>query len=429
MQQLEEEISSDPSRLDSPARITIPVHESGRDRVMEVPQSCYRGAEEVLDLCPGSSISVAYHPLFGSHDDLILLELDEKLIPDVIHQRVTLRGQPDEDAVFCTQSRTYAIKFVGNSNSVFLIPPSDQSKFYHNRQDCDGKDYSQNVVASVIKVAPGNMELAEVAPRLDKLKLLLSENPYSYEEEVGMDCLEEKEIPRTGLYNWDDIINKIQASDDELMSGLQALSAVEINGYWRIVDEKYMNTILRMLLHNSVLNDWSLSSLNEDEVVTVLELDGFPRALTYHCLHVYGSKVDENGKSCVWKLDERRVCIHFAREILREGKRKMEDFMKEWMQKIPEGMQASFDFLEGEVLTERIGIEKWIRSFSVSSLPASPADRFSILFRERPKWEWKDLQPFIRDLKVPGLSSEGLLLKYTRRTQPTPNAEPILSAR
>ena len=34
-----------------------------------------------------------------------------------------------------------------------------------------------------------------------------------------------------------------------------------------------------------------------------------------------------------------------------------------------------------------------------------------------------------RDLSVPGLSSEGLLLKYTRRTQPTQDAEPIFSAR
>ena len=34
-----------------------------------------------------------------------------------------------------------------------------------------------------------------------------------------------------------------------------------------------------------------------------------------------------------------------------------------------------------------------------------------------------------RDLNVPGLSSEGLLLKYTRRTQPSPETEPVFSAR
>ncbi|KAF3973254.1 hypothetical protein CMV_003316 [Castanea mollissima] len=351
---------------------------------MEQPQSGNGGAEAVLNLEPSSSISIAYHSLFGPHDDLILLELDEKLVPDILQQRITLRGQPDEDAVLCTGSKTY---------------------------DCKRKDDDQQGVASVIKVAPGNMELVEVAPRLDKLKLLLSENPYTFLEDLEMEDLEGVEKGNTGLYKWDDLVEKVQASDEELRSELQALSAVEIGGYWRIVDVKYMDTILRMLLHNSVINDWSLDALNEDEVVNMLESDGYPHKLAHHCLHVYGNKVDENLGRQVWKLDERRVCVHFAREILKEGKRKMESFMKEWMQKIPEGMQASFNMLEGEVLTERLGVETWIRAFSVSSLPSSPAERFSILFRERPKWEWKDLQPYIRDLSVPGLSSEGVLLQ------------------
>ncbi|XP_040993381.1 sister chromatid cohesion protein DCC1 isoform X2 [Juglans microcarpa x Juglans regia] len=396
---------------------------------MEQPQLGCSGAEAILNLPPSSSISIAYHPLFGPHDDLILLELDEKLLPEVLQQRITLRGQPDEDAVLCTRSKTYAVKFVGTSNSVFLIPPSDQSEFCENSLDCIGKDYDQQVVASVIKSAPGNMELVEVAPRLDKLKLLLSVNPYRFGEDIEMEDLEETEKSYTGLYKWDDLVEQVQASDEELRSALKALSAVEIGGYWRIVDDKYMDTILSMLLHDSVLNDWSLDLLNEDEVVSMLESDGFPQKLARHCLHVYGTKVDENVDKRVWRLDERRVCVHFAREILKEGKRKMDTFMAKWMQKIPEGMRASFDMLEGEVLTERLGVETWVRAFSVSSLPFSPAERFSILFRERPKWEWKDLLPYIRDLKVPGLSSEGLLLKFTRRTQPTLDAEPVFSAR
>ncbi|XVE99906.1 hypothetical protein REPUB_Repub03eG0241500 [Reevesia pubescens] len=92
-------------------------------------------------------------------------------------------------------------------------------------------------------------------------------------------------------------------------------------------------------------------------------------------------------------------------------------------------MQASFDMLEGEVLTEKLAVETWVHAFSVSSLPSTPAERFSILFKERPQWEWKDLEPYIRDLNVPGLSSEALLLKYTRRTQTTIDTEPVFSAR
>ncbi|KAL2514079.1 zinc ion binding [Forsythia ovata] len=381
--------------------------------------------EAVLGIQPNSSITIAYHPLFGSHNDLSLLEIDEKLIPDILQQRVTIRGQPDEDAVLCTQSKTYAVKFVGTSNSVFLIPPSDKAM-----QECIEKDDNSIPVASVIKISPGSIELVEVAPKIDKLKILLSQNPFSFDDTSNMDISDEREKMNTGLYKWDDLVDKVQASNEELRSGLRALSAVEIDGYWRILDDKYMDMILNMLLHDAILNDWSLSALNEDEVLGALETDGFPRNVAMHCLQVYGSKLEVRvGGSCVWRLEERCICVHFAREILKRGKMKMETFMAEWIRKVPDGMHASFDMLEGEVLTEKLGIETLVYYFSVSSLPSTPAERFSILFRERQKWEWKDLQPYVRDLRVPGLSAEALLLKYTRRSQPTVDAEPVFSAR
>lgn len=70
------------------------------------------------------------------------------------------------------------------------------------------------------------------------------------------------------------------------------------------------------------------------------------------------------------------------------------------MKMIPEEMQASFDMLEGEVLTEKLGVETWVHLFSVSSLPSTPAERFKILFKERQKWESKDLEPYIRYYSV-----------------------------
>lgn len=224
--------------------------------------------------------------------------------------------------------------------------------------------------------------------------MLLSEEPYSLADEWES---EEVDKYKKRMYNWDDLINKVQASDDELKAGLQALSAVEIDGFWRVVDEKYMDSMLQMLLHNTILNDWSLDALDEGVIMRVMKMDSFPEKLVQHCLHVYGDKLDGNeGKGCLWRLDEKQVCVHFAREVLRKGKMKLEHFMDEWRQKIPLGMRANFDMLEGEVLTERLGVETWVRGFRVCSLPLNPAERFTILFKERPKWEWKDLQPYIR---------------------------------
>lgn len=306
----------------------------------------------------------------------------------ILKFRISLRGQLDEDAVLCTRSKTYAVKFVGNSNSVLLIPSSDQ--FSHESHI---KRTDEEVVASVIKVALGNMELVEIAPKVDKLKLLLSRNPLKLGELTETGDLDEMIDIDKNLYRWDDLTDMVQASDEELRTALNAFSAVEINGYWRIVDEGYMDAILNILLQNSILNDWSLNALNEDEVVGVLESDGFTRKIARHCLQVYGSKVDMES---LWRLDERKVCVHFARGILRGGKMKMESFMEEWRRKVPERMSVNFDILEGEVLTETLGIQTWVYAYSISSLPCDPAARFSALFHERKKWEWRDLNPYIR---------------------------------
>ncbi|KAK1270638.1 hypothetical protein QJS04_geneDACA006164 [Acorus gramineus] len=288
-----------------------------------------------------------------------------------------MRGQPDEEAVLCTDSKTYSIKFVGTSNSMLLVPPGDPVP----------DEGAPTVAASIVKVAPGNMELVEVAPRLDKLRSLLSERPYvpDNEEEVGVQS-------EAGLYSWEDLVECVQASDGELMDELRALSAIEIRGHWRIVDERVMDEILNVLIHNSVLFEWALDSLKEDEVITVLEADGFSRILVSHCLGMYARRIDEN----IWGIDEKRVCLHFASKALKGGKMKLEQFMDKWARSVPSGMQVELEMLEGEVLLERVGVETWIRAFSVSSLPSIPATRFAALFKERPKWEWKDLQPYIR---------------------------------
>nr|XP_019703877.1 sister chromatid cohesion protein DCC1 isoform X2 [Elaeis guineensis] len=292
---------------------------------------------------------------------------------------------------------------------------------------CNGSETNNkavpDAVASVIKVAPGYMELTQAAPRLDKLKSLLNERPYRLEEDLENDVWFKR-----GLYRWQDLVEEIQASDQELRDGLRSLSAVEVDGYWRIVDGKTMDEILNMILTNSVLHEWPLNALSENEVVSILEADGFPGRIVLHCLETFGSKVENSGSN-LWSLDEKRVCLHFAVQILGGGKMKLEIFMAKWMRSIPSGMHGDLKMLEGEVLYEKLGVENWIHAFSVSDLPSTPAERFAALFRERPKWEWKNLEPYIRDLHVPGLSSEGLLIKYTRRTQPNADVEPIFSAR
>uniref|UniRef100_A0ACD6A364 Uncharacterized protein n=1 Tax=Avena sativa TaxID=4498 RepID=A0ACD6A364_AVESA len=383
------------------------------------------GADAVLGLTgDGASLSVCYHQAFAPHDDLILLEAGDDLLPDLLQGRVTVRGRPEEEAVLCTPSATYAMKFVGTSNSMFLIPPGEavapSLRPGHANEDATT---TSDAAASIIKVAPGSIELVRTAPRLDKLRRLLRERPYVLDEDLG-DGSEHKK----GLYTWEDLCVLVQASDIELLDGLNSLSAVDIDGFWRTVDANSVNTVLDMILHNSVLHDWLLNAMPENAVLSVMESDGFTRKIVAHCLNRFGTKVEHEAASC-WSLDEKLVCLQFAQRALSAGKMKLNSFMDKWERSIPSGMRADLQMLEGEVLYEKLGAETWVHAFSVADLPLTPAERFAALFRERPRWEWKDLQPFIRDLRVPGTSSEGLLIKYARRTQPSADADPIFTSR
>lgn len=387
------------------------------------------GAEGLLGLEPNSSISIKYGGFFGAHQDFSLLEVDDVVLAEIMQHGVTIRGSPDEEAVLCTSSKTYAIKFVATSNSVFLIPPQNlvlqkeaEEDHRQPQTECDRPS------AGALKLAPGHMELNQIAPKLEKLKSLLSERPYN-EDDMGA------EMETRGLYRWEDLLEKIQASEEELRAGLKRLAAVEIEGYWRIVESKFMGCLLDVLILNCVQHDWPLNALKAADILPMLEQDGYSRKIAMHCLEVYGNTIvgsAEEGQhemSQVWCLNERLVCLHYAKQLMSAGRWKLDDFMEAWMQNLPSGMQASMEMLKGEALLEKFGLDMWVHPFSVSSLPATPAERFAALFRERPKWQWQDLEPYIRDLQVPGLSVEGLLIKYTRKSQPTADSSPIFSAR
>lgn len=98
-----------------------------------------------------------------------------------------------------------------------------------------------------------------------------------------------------------------------------------------------------------------------------------------------------------WDLDENKICIHYAKQLLRaSSKWRLGDFEEAWKNNIPTGIQPSLEMLKGEVLIEKIAGDSWLRLYSASSLPSKPAERFSALFKEKLKWEWNDLEPFLR---------------------------------
>ena len=96
------------------------------------------------------------------------------------------QGDHPWKAVLCTSSNTYAIKFVATSNSVYLIPPQNFAlqKEETEEDHCHSQNEGDKPSVGAMKLAPGHMELVQIAPRLEKLKSFLSERPYK-EDEMG----------------------------------------------------------------------------------------------------------------------------------------------------------------------------------------------------------------------------------------------------
>lgn len=121
-----------------------------------------------------------------------------------------------------------------------------------------------------------------------------------------------------------------------------------------------------------------------------------------------------------------QVCLLIAELLFKEQPRwPLPTFLKEWQNRVPQvslvapgtsvtstgraglrrldlvqGMKISRDMLRGEVLVEKEGPSEFVRFFSARQLSKDPADRFAQLFALQPRWQEKDLLPFLRGMLV-----------------------------
>ncbi|XP_038934716.1 sister chromatid cohesion protein DCC1 isoform X4 [Rattus norvegicus] len=152
--------------------------------------------------------------------DFCLLELEPALCQQLeAGDSFVIRGDKDEQAVLCSKDKTYDLKIADTSNMLLFIPgckTPDQLK---------GEETQSNIVHTEIFGFSNNYwELRRCRPKLKKLKKLLMENTYE-----GPDSQKEED-PSRSKYTTEDLLNQIQASEEEIMAQLQVLNACEIGG-------------------------------------------------------------------------------------------------------------------------------------------------------------------------------------------------------
>ncbi|KAM8785035.1 sister chromatid cohesion protein DCC1 isoform 1-T1 [Rhynchonycteris naso] len=315
---------------------------------------------------------------------------------------MVIRGDKDEQAVLCSKDKTYDLKVADTSNMLLLIPgckTPDQLRM---------EETPCNIIHTEIFGFSNNYwELRRCRPKLKKLKRLLMQNTYE-----GPDSQKENDS-KCLKYTTEDLLDQIQASEDEIMAQLQVLNACEIGGYWRILEFDYEMKLLNHITQLVDSESWSFTKVPLN--ICLQELGPLePEAMIEHCLKCYGRKYVEDGE-IYFELSADKVCRATAQMLLQHAvKFNLAEFQEVWQQSVLEGMVTRLDQLKGLALVDRHSRPEIIFLLKVDDLPEDTQERFNSLFTLREKWTEDDITPYIQDLCGEKQTIGALLTKYSR---------------
>ncbi|TFY76699.1 hypothetical protein EWM64_g7313 [Hericium alpestre] len=344
-----------------------------------------------------------------------LLELPSELLKLVESSadndlRFTIKGAPDEDAVLCTENKTYTLRSVVLSNSVLVMTPP--------KRDTVEADGDREAV--VIRDTLGEiLELVPAVPKLHRLKGLLRgmewEEGHEDEDDEG-EGDSPKPQKRQG-YSYEQAKSEIQSSEEELRRALRERHILVIDGNLRPLTPSYLLTILELLLIQLVSLSQDHQSAAVTDLIRSIEDDhDIKREVIIQVMEWFG-KVSSNK----WRMDVEAVVTQVGLGILRHYKDEPiaeEELLATWRKAVGDkfASQISLALLLGNYLTSTSPFASGLQIlyFPQSELPTDPSARFADLFLTRSKWKAVDIAPFLADIVVDNKDRDKLLLKYAR---------------
>ncbi|OWR44518.1 hypothetical protein KGM_202562 [Danaus plexippus plexippus] len=335
--------------------------------------------------------------------NLKLMLLDDNLLQEIeAGNQLIFKGDVDENAVLCTQSRTYDIKEAETSNSLHLVP----DLLFAASTD-DGRPPRSIVHKDILNTFFTYYEVKPCKPRLLKLQKLLEETSYR-----GLEL--EYEVDKTKLLTYEGIFDVIQASRAELDEELVRLQALKIGEHYRLLDFDYEFRILSYMLDLIEENSWPLNKISREVTLDSLK-DLVPACILEAMFGFYTMESVEEGGTQYYQYKEDKVCRFLARVLLKSaGKFNLVEFMQAWRDSVPEGMITHKSMLAGIAITDESSQPPVIWGFSASDLPEDLNQRFKILFQAKPKWTLSEISPYIELYATEKLNVNALLTKYAR---------------
>eukprot|EP00052_Salpingoeca_macrocollata_P000243 m.19330 g.19330 ORF g.19330 m.19330 type:complete len:370 (+) comp10350_c0_seq1:147-1256(+) len=335
-----------------------------------------------------------------------LLELN----PDTLRaleqqQEVVFKGEEDEDVVLCTSSRTFSVKVADTSNALYLCTAQTADQVL---------SFTAHAPRTIAGQCASFLELAPIAPRLDKLRRLLEQCPYSPEKAA------EQPAALLEQLTWRSLTCSIQCSDDELQTALMQLNAFELDGRWRVLEKQYETCAFDTLLTAIAHQGWDLQTVPLLRLADRVQEHDVPLLIVRCLLQKYSSSLQPQAGDTVYTLDGQKVCQFRAIELLSIGQEwEYSDFMTAWKEACPQVDLEEFvpceGYLKGLALVQDNGSAgRSVRSFPAWTLSEDPKTRFDALFTARAEWRHEDIIPYIRDITSPSMTEGKLLFKYAR---------------
>lgn len=328
--------------------------------------------------------------------DLRLFEIEEELIDAVVAGGVVLKGSPDEEVVLTTPARTYAVRMLETTNLLLLAPLAALGK---------------GAPVEIPYAAYATLEVVRTAPRLSTLRALLALRPYRGRAADGGG-------PAGDTFSFAELCARVQASEGEIRAALAALSAVEVDGRWRLVDPPAALETLRLVLATLAEQSWPLAAVPAAALAAALpQIDA---ELLGHVLSTHGSVASGSSKAgdAVYALSASLVTASLGVYLLASSNRRQRvtDFMEKWRQEADEyGVAAlSLDMLRGRAVSDGSGAEAVVWYWPVEALPAALKERLVALFAGKARWTADELRPYVHDFLEPGALLEAFLARHTR---------------
>ncbi|KAL5288164.1 DSCC1 family protein [Megaselia abdita] len=360
--------------------------------------------------------------------DLKLVELDPHLLAQIQEgNTLYFKGALDEKVVLCTDEKTYEVKTAEISNSLLVVPdlkfgqqtstsplksPKNQkgnSSFNNSLNDSTEEDHSNRTLEAkkVKKIFHEYFELKEIKPRYKKIGDLLQLTRYSGPENEF--CIDHKL-----LFTYDELFATTQCSRKEFNEGLRLYRAIELDGFFRMMDYEYEYRIVNQMVQLINENSWGLEHIDRNS--TYKSLVGIaPKEIVEGLFEIYTTHSEIIGK---YKYREDLVARIVAQNILQPGlKFHIDEFMSTWQEALPEGMSVDESYLRGLGVIDRESSSPYIKSLAAENMPTDIYERLKMLFKIKARWTLDEMSPYMEYFETVTMSVPTLLTKYARTLQ------------